>query len=109
MLKSLNMKIFGLEHTGQLGMPYYQLIIKKKRKTFQCQSLEKRGIQIILECEFDESILKKHKNKEVFAIYERGFLGVCSTHFIRQNYTEVNFHRFWILTLWICVLQFRLN
>lgn len=49
-----------------------------------------KGYSNYFECEFDESILKKHKNKEVFAIYERGFLGVCSTHFIRQNYTEVS-------------------
>ena len=49
LLKSLNMKIFGLEHTGQLGdallSTYYQ---EKKRKIFHCQSLAKRAIQSIL-------------------------------------------------------------
>lgn len=90
LLQSLNMKVFGLEHTGQLGDALLSTYYQEKEENFSLPKFGEKGYSKYFECEFDESILKKHKNKEVFAIYERGFLGVCSTHFIRQNYTEVS-------------------
>ena len=90
LLKSLNMGIFGLEHTGQIGDAILSTFYQKKADNFSAPVFGEKVYSCYLKCEFDESILKKYKNKELFAINERGFLGACSSHFIRQNYTEVS-------------------
>lgn len=90
LLKSLNMGIFGLEHTGQIGDAILSTFYQKKADNFSAPVFGEKVYSCYLKCEFDESILKKYKNKELFAINEREFLGACSSHFIRQNYTEVS-------------------
>ena len=84
------MGIFGLEHTGQIGDAILSTFYQKKADNFSAPAFGEKVYSSYLKCEFDESILKKYKNKELFAINERGFLGACSSHFIRQNYTEVS-------------------
>lgn len=90
LLKSLNMNLFGLEHTGQLGDALLSTFYQKKADNFSVPVFGEKVYSTYLECEFDESVLNKYKNKELFAINERGFLGACSSHSIRQNYTEVS-------------------
>lgn len=89
LLKSLNMDLFGLEHTGQLGDALLSTFYQKE-ENFSKPVFGEKAYSSYLEYKFDDSILKKYKNNELFTINERGFMGACSTHFIRQNYTEVS-------------------
>ncbi len=90
LLKSLNMNLFGLEHTGQMGDAMLSTFYQSKTENFASPVFGEKTYSSYLKFGFDESILMKYKNKELLAISERGFLGACSSHLIRQNYTEVS-------------------
>lgn len=89
MLQSLNMQLFGLEHTGQLGDVLLSTFYEVESENFAPPVFGEKAYSNYMQYEFDHEILKRYKNKEVFALNARGFLGACSTHIIRQNYTEV--------------------
>lgn len=89
LLRALNMDIFGLEHTGQLGDVILSTFFATQEEIFSKPVFGDKMYSNYLKCDFDKSILEQHENREIFAMYARGFLGTCSTHLIRQNYTEV--------------------
>lgn len=89
LLKSLNMQIFGLEHTGQVGDAILSTFYNNEEENYSKPVFGEKQYSKYLKFIFDNEILNKYENKELFAINTRGFLGACSSHLIRQNYTEV--------------------
>lgn len=82
LLNSLNFSRYGLEHTGQIGDVVIGSFIK---------NIEDQSVHPELICSSDViepmGIIDDYKNHEIFAMYNRGFYGVLSTHFIRAQRT----------------------
>lgn len=83
LLSDISFEKFGLEHTGQLGDVIIGSYMKKG------QSIERNPIAICTSrnaspvLEFADNF----PNHELFAMYYRGFYGILSSHFIRNEYT----------------------
>lgn len=90
LLKSLNMQMFGLEHTGQVGDAILSTFYNNEEENYAKPVFGENQYSNFLKFKFDNEILSRYKNKELFAINTRGFLGACSSHLIRQNYIEVS-------------------
>ncbi len=87
-LANLNNSIFGLEMTGQLGDVIIGSYINNKPihtpPSFGFGTYSKK-----IKFNFEKSILDEFTNMELFTIYKRGFLGILSSHLIRNKYTDV--------------------
>jgi asparagine synthase (glutamine-hydrolysing) len=87
LLESLNYNKFGLEHTGQLGdviIGTFSKIIKNEKPNINSYRYSE-----LLSINFEDKIVEKYDNQELYNLYSRGFLGALSTHITRRNYTYI--------------------
>lgn len=87
-LDNLNMDSFGLLHTGALGDVVLGCFLQSPD---QLRDARVGGLySSILEDEVDAvSSRSAYPDKETYLFYTRGFLGACSSHFFKRNYTDV--------------------
>lgn len=86
-LKTLNPKMYGIEHTGLLGDVYEGSFSMKA--IYENPHIEERyRISKLLNIDIDMSFLENYSENEIFLFYTRGLLAGMSTHMIRQNYFE---------------------
>lgn len=88
LLKSLNMGLFGLEHTGQLGdvvvgsyVATAQHTVVDIRPELELHKVDNRFL--------NERFGNIYSNQEIFKFCTRGMQGILSSHCTRRNYTEV--------------------
>ncbi|WP_346937777.1 hypothetical protein [uncultured Clostridium sp.] len=87
LLESLNYNKFGLEHTGQLGdviIGTFSKIVKNEKPNINSYRYSE-----LLSINFENKIVEKYDNQELYNLYSRGFLGALSTHITRRNYTYI--------------------
>lgn len=90
MLKSLNMDIYGLEHTGQMagviiGTNYHHMHDRENHLPTGRFS-ERLVHRLPQEVQEHYNNFDEH---EIYLMYSRGFQGILNTHMMRRNYTEV--------------------
>lgn len=88
LLKSLNIHLFGLEHTGQCGDVIIGSFFSSK------DDIENRRPSGMYSERYKDCISSVYRdsfaNYEVYLLYSRAFQGANCTHLIRRNYTEVS-------------------
>lgn len=87
-LERMNFNLFGLEMTGQLGDVIIGTYVSGK-PLHTPANFHKHRYSNFLTCKFNERLTESYDNDEMFALYNRGFLGMLSTHITRNNYTDV--------------------
>ena len=87
LLNNINIKQFGVEHTGQAGDVVISTFMKTKEEKNDKVLSGAYSYKLIEKLDMDD--MKKYENKEIYLIYIRLFNGALCTHLIRQNYTEV--------------------
>lgn len=88
MLQSLNMTVFGIEHTGMIGDAIVSTFYQDKSFNYSEPRLGLHRYSERLKYGFDDVELEKYPCQEMFAIYTRGILGAQSSYMIRQQYAE---------------------
>ncbi len=88
LLNTINFERFGIEHTGQLGDAILGGTYLHKEKSLYFSSTNVRG-SLKNELTDDERV-KYGNDNEMYFLMTRGLKGILTTHFIRQNYTEVS-------------------
>ena len=89
-LSSFNQDKYGIEHTGMLGDVIISCFSSDEKHAMERPKFGKNQYSEILRFKFDEDMLDRYANQEMFDLYTRGFLGAMSTYPIRQNYFEVS-------------------
>jgi asparagine synthase (glutamine-hydrolysing) len=89
-LASLDLKDYGIEHTGMVGDialgSFYHRPDDGNRKWPTGMYSEKLKSKLP---EHVQNEGQKYYDHEIFLMYARGFHGACNSHLIRRNYTEV--------------------
>lgn len=87
LLDTLDMRQFGVEHTGQIGD---SIVGTHLQSGAELKDMEPDGLYSKrFVSHIDENIVRQFENKEEYLTYTRYFMGALSTHMIRQHYTEV--------------------
>ncbi len=90
LLESMNMPLFGLEHTGQLGDPIIGSYCRNMKDFANHIPTGRFSETLVPRLTIDyEGMCRDYGNHELYLMYTRGFQGINNTHAIRQNYTEV--------------------
>lgn len=91
MLSSLNMSRFGIEHTGMVGDvvlgSYYRSANDGNQKQptgMYSERMKEKLPKYVIDFE------NNYYDHEIFLLYTRGFHGMCNSHLIRKNFTEVS-------------------
>lgn len=91
LLESLDLSAYGIEHTGMVGDvvigSYFHSAEDGERK--QPSGMYSRRLTDRLTDDV-KHVDEKYFDHELFLIYVRGFHGMCNTHYLRRNYTEVS-------------------
>lgn len=87
-LSMLNPEMFGIEHTGMVGDVIPSSFYTDEAVAYAPPSFGKHQYSGRLQYEFDDKILDRYANQEIFALYTRGLLGAASSYIIRQGYFE---------------------
>lgn len=89
-LASLDLKDYGIEHTGMVGdaalSSFYHNPDDGDRKWPSGMYSEKLKTRLP---EHVQNADQNYYDYEIFLMYARGFHGACNSHLIRRNYTEV--------------------
>lgn len=89
-LASLDLKDYGIEHTGMVGDvalgSFYHNPDDGDRKWPSGMYSEKLRSRLP---EHVQNVDQNYYDHEIFLMYVRGFHGACNSHLIRRNYTEV--------------------
>lgn len=87
LLDTLDMRQFGVEHTGQIGDSIVGTHLQSRA---ELKDMEPDGLYSErFVSHIDQNLVKRYENKEEYLTYTRYFMGALSTHMIRQHYTEV--------------------
>lgn len=86
-LEDINCTQFGIEHTGMIGDVVLSSFYDESTAMSQATGHEKAYSQRH-SFEIPQTVLQRYKNKELFAMGTRGFLGAQTSYFVRQNYVE---------------------
>lgn len=90
LLESLNMNMFGLEHTGQIGDAVIGSFFASRHDKDKHQPTGRYSNKLSDKVkDIEDSQFRVFNDYELFLMYTRAFQGACSTHLIRRNYTEV--------------------
>lgn len=88
LFKVLNVKQFGIEHTGMIGDAVLSTFYHDKEFNYGKPHLGLHKYSEILSYDFADEIAREYSCQEMFAIYTRGILGAQSSYMIRQHYVE---------------------
>lgn len=88
MLKALNTKTYGIEHTGMIGDAILSTFYHDKDFNYSKPRFGLHRYSEQLKYDFDNAILEEYPCQEMFAVYTRGILGAQSSYMIRQQYME---------------------
>lgn len=88
LLETINMELFGIEHTGMIGDAILGTLYRDKELSCGKPTFGQSVHSVRLQYQFDEKILEEYSNQEMFGIYTRGMLGASSSYLIRQQYIE---------------------
>lgn len=88
MLRLLDDKSFGIEHTGMVGDAIVSTFYLDKDLNDRSPAFGLHQYSERLKYTFDEKILTQYPTQEIFALVTRGILGAQSSYMIRQNYVE---------------------
>lgn len=83
LLGSINMNLFGLEHTGQLGDVVIGSYVSELYHTLP----DEKSYRMSDKLSFEVKDLKNFPNQELYIFYTRGMEAILSTHSIRRDYT----------------------
>lgn len=88
LLRSLNFRRFGLEHTGQIGDVVIGSFLKDAQMTVQDAHLQHR-LKYSQTIAFDppREMMDGFETVEAFVLYARAFMGALTTHMLRRHYT----------------------
>lgn len=88
MLKAIDMRHYGIEHTGIIGGPTMASYYKERETAYAKPRYGLNAYSTKLRYEFDPKTLEQHETQEAFAMNTRGLLGMQVSYMIRQNYIE---------------------
>lgn len=88
LLDTLNMRKFGIEHTGMIGDAILSTFYHDREFNYGKPQLGLHKYSERLSYEFDDIVTIGYSCQEMFAIYTRGILGAQSSYMIRQHYVE---------------------
>lgn len=90
MLESLNMELFGLEHTGQVGDAIVGSFYKTPSDIVNNLPTKKNSERLVHRLEKKTPAYHDtFEDHEIYLLYTRGFQSACNSHQIRKNFTEV--------------------
>ena len=91
MLESLNMNLYGLEHTGMIGDVVIGSFYKSARETDNLMISGKYSekLNFRLDKAKSDAYHSLYESHELYLLYTRAFQGAANTHLIRKNFTEV--------------------
>lgn len=91
MLESLNMNLYGLEHTGMIGDvvigSFYKSVNEKDNLIISGKYSERLSSR--LDKTRSDNYHRIFESHELYLLYVRAFQGAANTHLIRKNFTEV--------------------
>ncbi|MBN3554007.1 hypothetical protein JYA63_07010 [Fictibacillus nanhaiensis] len=111
LLSYLHNNTFGLEMTGQLGDVIVGSYTTGKPK-HSPPNFKDNKYSNYLNYEFNKEIFDEYDNHEMFTLYNRGFLGILSSHLIRNKYIDAVSPFLDIDLLMFCLslpLEYRVN
>lgn len=88
MLKAIDMRHYGIEHTGIIGGPTMASYYKDRQTAYAKPRYGLNAYSTKLRYEFPKKTLEQHETQEAFAMNTRGLLGMQVSYMIRQNYIE---------------------
>lgn len=87
LLRNIDFRNFGLEHTGQIGDVVVGSFIEKAEDL--CKIEHSGAYSNTLLDRLKPVEVEEYVDREQYLLCTRAFMGALSTHFIRQYYTEV--------------------
>lgn len=88
-LEFLNLKNYGIEHTGMVGDSVLGSFFHHKEDKFKMRITGRESEK--LADRLSDPVKNQYKDfstYEIYLMYSRGFRGACNTHLLRKNYTE---------------------
>lgn len=89
-LESLNLKNYGIEHTGMVGDSILGSFFHHKDDQLKMRIMGTESDKLVDRLSDSvKSLYKEFSTYEIYLMYSRGFCGACNTHLLRKNFTEV--------------------